>query len=73
MNLFRKSNLNGEIFPSIECLGRMAKLSLFVLFLVSDKLTEGWKERENQNDYKSEVMNITLLYVLGTSRMHDTE
>ena len=46
MNLFRKSNLNGEIFPSIECLGRMAKLSLFVLFLVSDKLTEGWKERE---------------------------
>lgn len=51
----------------------MAKLSLFVLFLVSDKLTGGWKERENQNDYKSEVMNITLFYVLGTSRMHDTE
>ena len=73
MNPFRKSNLNGEIFPSVEFLGRMAKLSLFVLFLVSDKLTEGWKESENQNDYKSEVMNVTLLYVLGTGRMHETE
>lgn len=73
MNPFRKSNLNGEIFPSVEFLGRMARLSLFVSFLVSDKLTKGWKESKNQNDYKSEVMNVTLFHVLGTGRMHDTE
>lgn len=44
-------------------LGKMAKLSFPYFILVSKRKIEGWEEREQQNDHKSEEMDIILFSV----------
>lgn len=53
---------------SMESVGKMAKLSFLCFILVSEKKIEGWEEREQQNDHKSEVTDIILLSVCSGSQ-----